>query len=161
MKIASLADIKKELNFLSEKELIALITDLSKFNMDNKKYLFFKLYERDNPRLFIEMVQEELKSEFQNANISHYHLAKKSAQGIRRKLNKFLKISKDKAAQIELIIDFCKMLQEYGYLRFRHPVIDNLYKVQVGKVEKLISGLHEDLQYDFQDNLDDLKDYVR
>lgn len=161
MKIASLAEIKKELNYLSEKELIAIITDLSKFNIDNKKFLFFKLHEKDNPRLFIEMVQEELQIEFQNAKTTHYHQAKKSAQGIRRKLNKFLKISKDKTAHIELIVDFCRMLKENDYLKFRHPVIDNLYKMQVGKIEKLIGSLHEDLQYDFQEGLDDLKEFRR
>jgi hypothetical protein len=125
--------------------------------MDNKKFLFFKLYERDNPRLFIGMVQEELTTEFENANTNRYDFAKKSAQSIRRKLNKFLKISKDKAAQIELTVYFCRMLLQYGYLKFQHPVIDNLYKVQVGKIDRLISGLHEDLQYDFQESLDELK----
>lgn len=156
MKIASLAEIKKELSFLSEQELLSLILELSKFSRDNKAFLYFKLFERNNPRLFVEMVQEELEMEFMKANTKHYHYAKKSAQAIRRKLNKNLKLTKDKAVQIELIIYFCQKLRLYGYLNFRHPVIDNLYKVQVGKAEKLISTLHEDLQYDFQMMLEEL-----
>lgn len=156
MKIASLAEIKKEIAYLNERELTDLILDLAKFTTDNKAYLFFKLFGRENHRLFIEMVQEELEMEFAKANTKHYHYAKKSAQSIRRKLNKNLKLTKDKSSQIELIIFFCKNLKLYGYLNFRHPVIDNLYKVQIGKAEKLISTLHEDLQYDFKSTLEDL-----
>ena len=156
MKIASLAEIKKELAYLNERELTDLILDLAKFTTDNKAYLFFKLFGRENHHLFIEMVQEELEMEFAKANTKHYHYAKKSAQAIRRKLNKNLKLTKDKSSQIELIIFFCKNLKLYGYLNFRHPVIDNLYKVQIGKTEKLISTLHEDLQYDFKSTLEDL-----
>ncbi|MFD2201202.1 hypothetical protein [Shivajiella indica] len=156
MKISSLAELKKELSYLNEKELIDIIVELSKFSRDNKSFLFFKLFERENPRVFIEMVEEEIGMEFAKANTKHYHYAKKSAQAIRRKLNKNLKLTKDKTAQIELIIFFCKNLKLYGYLDFRHPVIDNLYKVQVGKAEKLIASLHEDLQYDYKSILEEL-----
>ncbi len=158
MKIASLANIKKELQFLSEKELIDLITDLSKFSMDNKKFLFFKLFEKENPRLFTEMVQEELIEAFQQANTRNSHYAKKAAQSIRRKLNKLLKLSKDKATHIELIAFYCQKLHEYGYLSYKHPVIENIYRMQLGKIEKLISGLHEDLQYDYEYLIEKLKE---
>ncbi|EKB50886.1 hypothetical protein [Cecembia lonarensis] len=156
MKIPSLADIKKELQYLDEKELTEVIINLSKFNRDNKAYLYFKLFERENPRIFIDMVKEDLDLAFMDANTKHYHLAKKSAQAIRRKLNKHLKLSKDKEAHAELILYFCEKMKLYGYLNFRHPVIENLYKIQLGKVEKIISGLHEDLQYDFRLQLESL-----
>lgn len=156
MKIASLAELKKELKFLSEKELQETILDLSKFSRDNKAYLFFKLFEKENPRIFVEMVREELEHEFQNANTRNFHFAKKSAQTIRRKLNKHLKLSKDKTNQIELIFFFCQNLKDYGYLQYHHPVITNLFDIQISKAQKLIEKLHEDLQYDYQLILDEL-----
>ena len=161
MKIASLAEIKKELQLLSQKELIAVIADLAKFSTDNKLLLYFQLYGRDHPELFKDMVQEELVNEFQMANTRNYHYAKKSLQSIRRKLNKFLKFTKDKPIQIELIAFFCEMSYEYGYLAFRHPVIENLYQLQLGKIEKLLSQLHEDLQYDYQLKVKELKENLR
>src|SRR5690554_8222361 len=100
MKVASLAEIKKELKHLSQGELIGLISDLSKFSTDNKLFLYFKLYGRDHPSLFVEMVEEELIHDFINANARNAYYAKKSAQTIRRKLNKFLKFTKDKPTQI-------------------------------------------------------------
>lgn len=161
MKIGSLADIKKELAFLDTKELSVLLLDLAKFSTDNKALLYFKLFERDNPRLFVELVQEEIDFEFQKSNTRNYHFAKKSAQSIRRKLNKSLKLTKDKETLIELIIFFCEKLKLYGFLDFRHPVIDNLYRMQVGKIEKLVLGLHEDLQYDYMEKIQELKFNLR
>lgn len=161
MKIGSLADIKKELAFLDSKELSVLLLDLAKFSTDNKALLYFKLFERDNPRLFVELVQEEIDFEFQKSNTRNYHFAKKSAQSIRRKLNKSLKLTKDKETLIELIIFFCEKLKLYGFLDFRHPVIDNLYRMQVGKIEKLVLGLHEDLQYDYMEKIQELKFNLR
>lgn len=157
MEIPSLAMIKKELAFLSEKELIELISDLAKFSRDNKAFLYFKLNERDSPSLFVDSVKEELDELFQTANTKNYHLAKKAAQTIRRKLNKALKLSKNKADQADLILYFCEMMKQYGYLKFRHPVISNLFEVQIGKAKKLISALHEDLQSDFSYRIEELE----
>ncbi|WP_186757831.1 hypothetical protein [Echinicola salinicaeni] len=158
MKLPSLAQIKKELSHLSEDDLIALLMDTAKFTTDNKQFLFFKVYGRENPGFFQEMVEEELQQAFENANLDHAHFAKKSAQAIRRKLNKYLKFTKDKTIQIELIGFFCRGLKENGYLDFKHPVIGNLYQLQLNKIQKLISGLHEDLQYDYQSVLEELMD---
>ncbi len=157
MQIPSLAQLKKDLSYLSEKELITLITDLAKFNRENKAYLYFKLFGRDNPGLFVEMVQQELEEEFTKANRSNSYYAKKSSQTIRRKLNKFQKLSKSKTDQIDLILFLCEKLSEYGYLRFRNPVVENLYQVQLGKAKKLISGLHEDLKWDYNMKLEEFE----
>jgi len=157
MEIPTLADLKKELSHFSEKELIGLITDLAKFNRVNKAFIYFKLHERDQPSLFVDSVKEELDQAFQIANTRHYHVAKKSAQGIRGKLNKSLKLSKNKSDQAELILYFCEMMKKYDFLRFRHPVIDNLYGSQLGKAKKLISTLHEDLQSDFEYRVEELE----
>ncbi|MCE2776664.1 MAG: hypothetical protein LW824_03315 [Algoriphagus sp.] len=115
MNIPSLAAIKKELSFLDEKELSSLILELSKFTRDNKAFLYFKLNEKDQPSLFVDTVKEELDELFQTANTTSFYLCKKSAQTIRRKLNKALKFSKNKEDQVELLLYFCEQLKKYGY----------------------------------------------
>ena len=102
------------------------------------------------------MVQEDLEMEFQNARGDHSYYAKKSAQKIRRKMNKLLKLSKEKTDQIEVLLFFCEKMKEYGFLKHGNQVIDNLYKTQVAKAEKIISGLHEDLQFDYEGRIEDL-----
>jgi hypothetical protein len=156
MQIPSLTKLKKELSYLPEKELIEVILELSKFSRDNKSFLFFKLNEKDNSGLFIEMAQEDLLVEFQNARSDHYHYAKKSAQKIRRKMNKLLKLSKIKTDQIEVILFFCEQLKENGFLDHQYAVLDNLYQMQLKKAVKLIDGLHEDLQFDYEGRIDEL-----
>lgn len=157
MEIPSLAQIKKELSFLTEEELIEVIADLAKFSRDNKAFLFFKLNEKYQPNLFLELAKEDIELAFQQANVRSSYTAKKAAQAIRRKMNKILKLSKNKADQAELIIYFCEMLQKFGYISYRNPVISNLYQVQLGKAKKLISFLHEDLQSDFEFRLENLE----
>jgi hypothetical protein len=156
MQIPTLAQIKKELGYLPEKELIEVILELSKFSRENKSFLFFKLNEKDNPGLFVEMATEDLATEFQNARSDHYYYAKKSAQKIRRKMNKLLKLSKNKPDQIEVILFFCEQLKENGFLDHRHAVLDNLYQMQLKKAVKLIDGLHEDLQFDYEGRVEEL-----
>ena len=157
MEIPSLAQIKKELSFLTEEELIEVIADLAKFSRDNKAFLFFKLNEKYQPNLFLELAKEDIELAFQQANVRSSYTAKKAAQAIRRKMNKILKLSKNKADQAELIIYFCEMLQKFGYISYRSPVISNLYQVQLGKARRLMSHLHEDLQSDFEFRLENLE----
>ena len=71
-------------------------------------------------------------------------------------MNKLLKLLKSKPDQAEVILFFCEKIKEMGFLKHRNSVIKNLYEIQKGKVEKLVSGLHEDLQYDFQFRLEKL-----
>ena len=156
MEIPSLAEVKKDLSYLSEKELITLITDLAKFSRDNKAFLYFKLNERDQPNLFVDSVKEELDEAFQTANTKNYHLGKKAAQGIRRKLNKALKFSKNKEDQVELLLYFCEQLKKYGYLKYQHPILQSLFLKQTEKIQKNIAALHEDLQYDYSMRLDEI-----
>jgi len=156
MNIPSLAAIKKELSYLDEKELCSLILDLSKFTRDNKAFLYFKLNERDQPSLFVDTVKEELDELFQTANTTSFYLTKKSSQTIRRKLNKALKFSANKTDQIELILFFCEKLKTYGYLKFNHPVISNLFQMQIQKAEKLILKLEDDLRYDYTQLLEQI-----
>lgn len=161
MQLPSLASLKKELQQRDSKELMDLILHLSKLTRDNKAFLYFKLFENDDASLFVDTVKEDLEKAFTSANSKNYYVAKKSAQSIRRILNKYLKLTKDPQAKIELITFFCRQLEAFGYLEYRYPVIDNLYALQVGKAEKLIGKLHEDLQFDYQDELENLKKPIR
>jgi len=157
MEIPSLSIIKKELAYFSESELVELIADLAKFSRDNKAYLYFKLNERFDPNLFLTTAKEDLEESFQTSNTRSHFFAKKSTQTIRRKLNKILKLSKNKSDQAELILFFCEKMKSYGYLKFNHPVITKLYQMQIQKAQKLIEKLEEDLQYDLNLMLEELK----
>ena len=156
LQVPSLATLKKDLKFLSESETQDLLIDLIKFSRENKAYLFFKLYEKDNPGMYVEMIEEVLEEEFDKARVTHAYYAKKSLQTIRRKMNKLLKLSKNKADQAEVILFFCEQVKDLGFLKHRNPVINNIYESQKAKITQLISKLHEDLQYDLTSRLEEL-----
>jgi len=161
MQLPSLSSLKKELQQKEPKELVELILQISKLSRDNKTFLYFKLFDSEDASLFVNTVKEELEVAFYSANTRNYYLAKKSAQSVRRILNKNLKLTKDPIAKIELIAFFCQKIAELGYLEYRYPVIDNLYALQVGKIEKLLANLHEDLQFDYEELLEKLKEPIR
>ena len=161
MHIGNIKEIKNELSQLTEKELIQLLLDLGKASVDNKAFIYIKLRQKDDPEFFMQLAKETLEQEFGKGNTTNPYYAKKSAQAVRRSLNKFLKWNKDKTAQAELILYFCRELIAYGYLRGRHPVVVNLLQAQYNKVEKLIGGMHEDLRYDYEQELEEIKDSMR
>jgi len=101
-------------------------------------------------------VKEELDELFQKANTTSFYLSKKSAQTIRRKLNKALKFNKNKEDQADLLLYFCEQLKKYGYLKYQHPILQSLFLKQTEKVQKSIAALHEDLQYDYSMRLDEI-----
>lgn len=157
MQIPSLSDLKKELNYLDEKEAKNLLLELVKYSSENKAYFYFQLYSRDNLDFFTKNIKEELDVLFFSANTKHVHVAKKSIQGIRNKLTKYLKLSKNKADQADVVLFFCEKMSEHDFLSFRYPVITNIFNSQLNKAKKLILSLHEDLQSDYESRIEELE----
>jgi hypothetical protein len=153
-----ITEIKKAINYLDEKELKSLLLDIIGFTTDNKRYAYFKLHEQQDEGFFLAETKELLLQEFTKCYHTNYWTGKKLLQKLRGILNKLLKFTKRKDQQLELIIYFCQQAEAFGYLRYKHPVIQNLYAVQLKKAESLISKLHEDLQYDYEQQLEELRE---
>lgn len=160
MQIPSLAEIKKELNYLEEKEVKELLLELVKFSRENKSFLYFQLYSRNNPDFYTKNIKIELELLFDKSKSNHFYTAKKSIQALRRSLNKALKLTKNKADQADVILFFCEKMKENGYCDFVHPVITNVFDTQIKKAIKLISSLHEDLFCDYESRLAELQSSI-
>lgn len=153
----SLKEIREELKLLDRTELEELIVDLAKLSRQNKRSLGVKLASRHDASVVLDLFKEELDLLFAEANDSNHYLAKKSIQAIRKKMNQNLTLTKDKSQQVELLFHFCEQMKAFGYLAYKHPVIDNVYLMQFKKADKLLEGLHEDLRYDFAEKLNALQ----
>jgi hypothetical protein len=77
------------------------------------------------------------------------YFVKKTLRKILRNINKHIRYTGSSQVTIELLIYFCKSIQESGIPIQKNPVIANLYKGQVQKINKTLLSLHEDLQYDY------------
>jgi CRISPR/Cas system-associated protein Csx1 len=149
MKLASVNEIKEELSHLSQKELLACCMRLIKFKKDNKELMNYLLFQSNNQELYLQQIKEEISELFKGINSTNLYFAKKSLRKILRITDKYIKHTSSGQVEIELLVHYCITLQSSGIPFERSTALNNLYQAQVKKIEKALSTLHEDLQYDY------------
>ncbi|MFY0627468.1 MAG: hypothetical protein JXR07_14295 [Reichenbachiella sp.] len=153
MKAATVSEIKRELKSKSEDDLLNLCLHLSKFKKENKELLTYLLYEAEDEANFIEGVKDEIDELFLLINTNSYFYIKKSVRKILRMIKKYIRYSKKKQTEVELLLHFCKVLKEMKPTMRNDIALHNIFKRQVEMIEKAVSYLHEDLQYDYDHDL--------
>ncbi len=156
MKAVPLKDIKKELNTLSSIEIQELCLRLSRFKKENKELLTYLLFESHNESGYIETVQDYMDEQFERINIKSYFYIRKSVRKILTNTKKYIRYSQKKETEVELLLYFCKKLKNFSPSIKYSVQLQNMYNRQILLIEKTISTLHEDLQYDYNLMLDDL-----
>jgi hypothetical protein len=156
MKTASISELKKELQTLAPAQLAELCTRLAKYKKENKELLGYLLFEAQDEAAFIREVKQEVEQQFAEMNSTNVYYAKKSIRKILRMVNKYSKYSGIPQTGIELLIHFCQELKASGVPLRQSNALLNLYENQLKKITKLLYSLHEDLQYDYQKELDKL-----
>lgn len=159
MKAVSVVTIKKELQHKTPAELMELCLRLAKFKKENKELLTYLLFESFDEDAYIESVTEELDTQFQMINTSSFYYIKKSVRKILRNLKKFAKYSNKKETEVELLLYFCDKLKDLKPSIKRDRVMMNIFERQILTMEKIIEGLHEDLQFDYNLELEELKKF--
>lgn len=156
METASISEIKKELKTLSPQQLQEITIRLAKYKKENKELLSYLLFDAFNQQVFIENVKQEIDEQFSNLNKSSYYLAKKTLRKVLRTTRKYIRFSGSKQTEIELRIYFCQKLKETRLHRRSNQVIINMYNREVDRIKKVVSMLHEDLQFDYEDEISEL-----
>lgn len=156
MEPASLSEIRNEIKNLSPPELQAIVLRLAKFKKENKELVSYLLYEANDEITFIQNCKNELDVVFSLIN-KHSHLyVKKSLRKATRIVSQYIKFAGTAKVEIELLIYFCQKMKADGFHRYHNTVIRNIYARQRTKIEKVLQSLHEDLQYDYQDTVENL-----
>jgi len=156
MKAATVNELKQELSRCTSEELFELCVRLSKFKKENKELLTYLLYEASDEEAYIRNVKAEIHTQFELVNKKTYYLIKKSAHKILRITKKYIRYSKKKETEVELLIFFCSELLKIAPAMERNVTLHNLYNRQIAAIKKKISSMHEDLQYDYQMELDSM-----
>ncbi|QAA83166.1 hypothetical protein EI546_04370 [Aequorivita sp. H23M31] len=156
MKAASLKEIKTELNHRSPSELLELCLRLAKFKKENKELLTYILFESADEESFIQSIKAKVDDDFETINIKTFFYIKKSVRKILRELKKFIRYSQNKETEVELLIYFCQKLKDFQPSIGRNTTLINLYNRQLEYIKKKIPTLHEDLQYDYNLELEEL-----
>jgi hypothetical protein len=156
MKTASVKELKTELKLKSQSDLVELCLRLSKFKKENKELLTYLLYEADNEELYIKEIKLEVKELFNEINTSSYYFIKKSVRKILRNIKKYIRYSKKKETEVELLLYFCSELKNMKPTIVNNTVLTNTFERQIALIRKIVKNLHEDLQYDYSIEIEKL-----
>ena len=157
MKAVSVVTIKKELQHRSTEELMALCLRLAKFKKENKELLTYLLFESHDESGYIETVKQEIDEQFENINTDSYFYIKKSVRKILRNIKKYARYSLKKETEVELLLYFCYTLKDFEPSIKRNVTLTNIYERQILMIKKIVATLHEDLQYDYNLELEELE----
>ncbi|MEO6070419.1 MAG: hypothetical protein ABIN57_11120 [Chitinophagaceae bacterium] len=157
MKAASISEIKKELKEKSVPELMELCLRLARYKKENKELLTYLLFEGDDLDHYIKNAKEEIRDLFGEITTTNLYFVKKSLRKIVRITNKYIRYTGSKTAQVELQLYFCQLIKESSIAIKKSAALKKLYEGQIKKIEEGINTLHEDLQYEYNRQLEALK----
>jgi hypothetical protein len=161
MKTASLNELKKELDELEAVQLKSLCLRLAKFKKDNKELLTYLLFEEQDESGYVESVKREMTEQFGDvSNLNTYYL-KKSLRRILKLVNKQIRYSGLPETELALRIHFCQQIKEAEMPVTKSTVLINLYEQQLKKIHQALEKLHEDLQFDYQSQIEKLSIHRR
>jgi hypothetical protein len=149
MKAFSLKELKAELSTLSPVQVAEICLRLAKYKKENKELLAYLLFNAGDEVTYIAEVKEQMDEQFEDVNQTNLYLTKKMLRKILRTTNRFIKYSGAKQTEVELLIYFCHKVRNSGIPYQSNKALDNLYLRLIARIQKSISLLHEDLQYDY------------
>ena len=157
MKTATVRELKNELQYRSQTDLVELCLRLSKFKKENKELLTYLFFEQSDEDAFILGVKREIASDFEIINRNSFFYIKKSVRKILRNTKKYIRYSKKKETEVELLLYFCRELKEFRPNYKSNVSLVNIFDRQILSIKKAIATLHEDLQYDYGLELEELE----
>ena len=156
MKAVTIKELKEELSDCAPKDLRDLCLRLARFKKENKELLAYLLFESSDEALYIERVEKEVDDQFEQINRKSYRFIKKSFSKILRLIRKYSRYSQKKETEVELLVYFCTKLKKFSPSVNRNTGLQNFYEKQIAVIRKKASQLHEDLQFDYNIELEKL-----
>jgi len=156
MTTASLAELRRALRNVPSGDLPDLCIRLARYKKENKELLSYLLFEVDDEPEYIKGVKTEIDDHFRELTRTTPYMTKK---GIRKALtftNQKIRYSGQKRTEAELLIYFCMKFKKE--ISFRNNLtLKNIYLRQIEKIKKTLATLHEDLQFDFGEEVKKLE----
>ncbi|GLR16388.1 hypothetical protein [Portibacter lacus] len=149
MKAAGIRELKKELGLRTHSELMEICLNLAKFKKESKELLTYLLFESGNEEAYRDTIKEEIEERFKEINASSYYYIKKGIRKILRETKKYIRYSKNKETEVELLLYFCNQMVEFSPSIRRSSVLRGLLERELASIKKKLEKLHEDLQYDY------------
>jgi len=156
MKAATVNELKMALKQCSATELVDHCLSLAKFKVECKELLTYLLFDAGNEAGYVAEVKHTITLQFEDITSPNYYYIKKSVRKILRNVKKYIRYSKQKETATELLLHFCAELKNNYPDMQRSTAMLNIYDRQIAALQKTMASLHEDLQYDYQQELEEL-----
>lgn len=156
MTTASLSELRRALKNVPSGDLPDLCLRLARYKKENKELLSYLLFDADDEPGYIKSVKTDIDQHFGELSRTTPYMTKK---GLRKALaftNQRIRYSGQKRTEAELLIYFCKIFRKE--VPFRNNItIKNIYIRLIVRIKKTIGTLHEDLQFDFGEEVKPLE----
>jgi len=157
MKTGTAKEIRDELKDLNEDELRQIVQRLARFKKENKELLTYLLFEAHHEDDYIEHIKQLMDDRFNALTTPNYYYIKKGVRKILSDTKKYIRYSGNKETEIALLIHFLKNMSEFEPSILKNKILTDLYLRQIALIRVRIATLHEDLQYDYDRELNFLE----
>ncbi len=157
MKAASLIQIKKELETISPQKLMALSLRLIKFKTENKELISYLLFDEDDQSGYISDIKFEITALLADIKILPPYMVKRTFRKCIKLITKYAKYMGSKDAEAELLMHFCRTVNQHGISRYTYKAVLNMYWSTLLKVHKMLPSVHEDLRVDYENEIEQLQ----
>jgi hypothetical protein len=137
-------------------ELVELCLRLSRFKKENKELLTYLLFDSSDEPGYIKSVKSGIDEQFEQINRTSTYFIKKSIRKILRNTRKYIRYSGKKETEVELLIYFCSRLNDFKPSIHKNTTLRNLFEKLIEHIRKTMLSLHEDLQYDYGKEIEEL-----
>ncbi|WP_194851905.1 hypothetical protein [Nonlabens antarcticus] len=156
MKAATAKELRDELKDRTESELREIVLRLSRFKKENKELLSYLLFESHHEEDYVANIKSTIDQKLLEINSSNGYYAKKGIRRILKETKKFVRYSGSKETEVALLIHFCRSLQETHPKLLNLKAVKDIVQRQIVLIKVRVSTLHEDLQHDFEQELNDI-----
>lgn len=157
MEKISINIIKKELQELSQKQLVDICIQLAKARKENKEQLDFLLLKSHHISQYELELKAEIDAQFEMFTHYKYYQLIKPLKAYVKSVLKQISYSKNPSFELEIIIYLCKQ-----FFRFSDDESIWFYKINIiydslaRKIEPRFKKLHEDEQFDYRVKLEEI-----
>lgn len=159
MKAVTIKQLKDELSHKSAIDLKELCLQLARFKKENKELLTYLLFESHDEESYVQTIKEEVDIQFEEINTKSFFYIRKSSRKILTSIKKHIRYSKKKETEAELLLYYCHKLKHFSPSITNSSRLLNVYQTQLKMIKKAVGTLHEDLQYDYQIEIENLEIY--
>ena len=153
MKAASVKEIKSALETIPPGRLLEICLRLIKFKKENKELATYLLFDETDEAGYVQSVKDSLDVLFEEVHKTNLYFAKKTLRKIVRLSAKFIRYSGQDTTEVELLLHVAEKIAGLQLPMHKNTSLQNIYLGVIRKIHKAVAGLHEDLQYDYQRQL--------